>query len=71
MRLVWHVAWMRMKITHTGILIKTLKEGHCLEDTAVDERIILKWVLNVMTQNMDQWCTLVNMSVDFQNPHNA
>jgi hypothetical protein len=33
---------------HTGILIITLKEGHCLEDTDVDERIILKWVLNVM-----------------------
>jgi hypothetical protein len=44
MRWVWHVAWMRMMITHRGILIKTLKEGQCLEDTNVDERVILKWI---------------------------
>ena len=37
-----------MKVTHKGILIKTLKEGHCSEDTNVDDRMILKWVYNVM-----------------------
>jgi len=44
MRWVWHVACMRMKITHIGILIKTLKEGHCSEDKNADDRMILKWV---------------------------
>ena len=33
-----------MKVTHIGILIKTLKEGQCSEGTDVDERMILKWV---------------------------
>jgi hypothetical protein len=56
-------------VVHTGFWWGDLNEGDHLGDPGVDERIILKWILNTLdggmdwielAQDRDRWRALVN-----------
>jgi hypothetical protein len=46
MRWEVHVAYLRENRNAYRFLVGKLKERDCLEDLSVDERIILRWILN-------------------------
>jgi len=46
---MWHIWGIREK--HTGYWSRNLKERYCLEEIAIEGRIILKWALKRMGQH--------------------
>jgi hypothetical protein len=57
------------------VLVEKPEENNHLEDTGVDGRMILKWILNMLdggmdwihlAQNRGRWQTLVNAVINFR-----
>jgi hypothetical protein len=78
-RLRWagHAANMGRKQVHTGFGWGNSKEGDYLEDTSVDGRVILKWILEKwdggvdwidLAQDRDRWRAVVNAVMNVQDP---
>ena len=51
---MWYI-WERREKMHTEIFWGNLKEGDDLEDLGINERKILKWILNARAINVLSW----------------
>ena len=58
MRWVGHVARMGRGEAYTGFWWGNLRERDRLEDTGVDGRIILRWILNIEKNEMGGACSV-------------